>query len=53
MNIKEGLGMPRVILIAAVTAFSVLGLLSAEFAIAERAEAGASGVAGPTDNIVG
>jgi hypothetical protein len=53
MNIKEGLGMPRVILIAAVTAFSVLGLLTAEFAIAERAEPGAAGVAGPTDNIVG
>ena len=41
--------MPRVILIAAVTAFSVLGMLTAEFAVADDAH----GVAGPTDNIVG
>ena len=49
---KEGLGMPRVILIAAITFFSLLGLLTAQFAVAERPEA-ASGLAGPTDNIAG
>jgi hypothetical protein len=46
---KEGLGMPKVILIAAVTVFSVLGFLTAEFAVA----ADVPGVGGPTDNIVG
>jgi hypothetical protein len=44
--------MPRVILIAAITVFSSLGLLTAEFAVAEHPEA-ASGPSGPTDNIAG
>ena len=42
--------MPKVILIAAVAVFSVLGLLTAEFAVADSA---APAAAGPTDNIVG
>ncbi|TMQ31405.1 MAG: hypothetical protein E6K65_01640, partial [Nitrospirae bacterium] len=42
--------MPKVILIAAVAVFSVLGLLTAEFAVADPAVPAA---AGPTDNIVG
>src|SRR5438105_15353321 len=46
---KEGLGMPRVILIAAATVIFVLSMLTAEFAVA----ADVSGVTGPTDNIVG
>ena len=47
---KEGLGMPRVVLIAAVTAFSVLGMLTAEFAVAADVEGTGHG---PTDNIAG
>src|SRR5262247_3778927 len=46
---KEELGMPKVILIAAVFAFSMLLMLPATFAVA----ADVPGVAGPTDNIVG
>ncbi|HLA62590.1 MAG TPA: hypothetical protein VK626_10135, partial [Nitrospiraceae bacterium] len=42
--------MPRVILIAAATALSVLSMLTAEFAVA--ADVVSTGV-GPTDNIVG
>ncbi len=42
--------MPRVILIAAMTVFSVLGMLTAEFAVA--ADVASTG-AGPTDNIAG
>ena len=41
--------MPRVILIAAIALFSVLGMLTAEFAVAADAPSGA----GPTDNVVG
>ena len=37
---KEGLGMPKVILIAAVTAFSLLGMLTAKFAVAADAPGG-------------
>jgi len=50
---KEGLGMPKAILIAAMAVFSAVGLLTAEFAVAERAEPAAPGPAGPTDNITG
>jgi hypothetical protein len=46
---KEGLGMPKAILIAAVTVFSVFSLLTAEFAVS--ADAPAAG--GPVDNIAG
>jgi len=46
---KEGLGMPKAILIAVVTAFSVFSMLTVEFAVAADAPAGA----GPVDNIVG
>src|SRR5574341_1375388 len=46
---KEGLGMKRVVLLAAVAVFSVLGLLTAEFAVAADAPA----AAGPADQIVG
>jgi hypothetical protein len=45
---KEGLGMPKAILIAAAAVFS-LGMLTAEFAVS----ADASSVTGPTDNIAG
>ena len=47
---KEGLGMKRVVLLAAVAVFSVLGLLTAEFAAAADAPGGPTG---PTDSIVG
>jgi hypothetical protein len=47
---KEGLGMKRVVLIAAVAVLSGIGLLTAEFAVAADAPGGPSG---PTDNIVG
>jgi hypothetical protein len=46
---KEGFGMKRVVLLAAVAVFSVLGLLTAEFAVAADAPA----AAGPADQIVG
>ena len=47
---KEGFGMKRVVLLAAVAVFSVLGLLTAEFAAAADAPAGPTG---PADQIVG
>src|SRR4029450_442791 len=47
---KEGFGMKRVVLLAAVAVFSVLGLLTADFAAAADAPAGPTG---PADIIVG
>jgi hypothetical protein len=46
---KEGLGMKRVVLLAAVAVCSVLGLLTADFVAA----ADAPGPSGPADQIVG
>jgi hypothetical protein len=46
---KEGFGMKRVVLLAAVAVFSVLGLLTAEFAVA----ADAPGPTGPGEKTVG
>ena len=50
---KEGLGMPKAILIAAMTVFSAVSLLTAEFAVAETAAPAVAGPTGPTDNIAG
>jgi hypothetical protein len=50
---KEGLGMPKVILIAAAIMFFAFGTLTTEFAIADPPPPPASGPGGPTDNIVG
>jgi hypothetical protein len=47
---KEGLGMKRVVLIAAVAVLAGIGFLTAEFAVAADAPAGPTG---PTDNVVG
>jgi len=47
--LKEGFGMKKVVLLAAVAVFSVLGLLTAEFAVAADAPA----ASGPADQIVG
>jgi len=47
---KEGFGMKRVVLLAAVAVFSVLGLVTAEFAAAADAPAGPTG---PADQIAG
>src|SRR6476660_6381948 len=47
---KEGFGMKRVVLLAAVAVFSVLGLLTAEVVAAADAPAGPTG---PADIIVG
>lgn len=46
--IKEGLGMPKAILIAAVAVLFMFGMLTTEFAVAADAPG-----AGPTDNIAG
>jgi hypothetical protein len=46
---KEGLGMKRVVILAAIVVFSVFGLLAAEFAVAADAPSGG----GPADAIVG
>jgi hypothetical protein len=47
---KEGFGMKRVVLLAAVAVFSVLGLVTAEFAAAADAPGGPTG---PSDIVVG
>src|SRR6187551_2112012 len=47
---KEGFGMKRVVLLAAVAVFSVLGLVTAEFAAAADAPAGPTG---PADQMLG
>jgi hypothetical protein len=50
---KEGLGMPKAILIAAMTVFSAVSLLTTQFAIADPAAPPEAGPAGPSDNIAG
>ena len=50
---KEGLGMPKAILIAAMTVFSAMSLLTTQFAIADPAAPPEAGPTGPTDNITG
>jgi len=45
--------MPKAILIAAMAVFSAVGLLTADFAVADPAAPPAAGPTGPTDNIAG
>ena len=45
--------MPKAILIAAMTVFSALSLLTAGFAVADPAAPAVAGPTGPSDNIAG